>query len=169
MIPKKYVTWGSSGAVIRELAAYGAERAKVVGPENVYDFTIGSPSIEPPKKFFDVLDRLMKTVSPIELHTYAPAAGLESVRTAVAKYLSESFGLEYSPNDIYMTHGGILGGGAFHHIHINILALDLGAAHGQIVQPVFHDPFNAGIQIFKQAGVLLQIVQSIIQHKSVLL
>ncbi len=105
MIPKKYVTWGSSGAVIRELAAYGAERAKVVGPENVYDFTIGSPSIEPPKKFFDVLDRLMKTVSPIELHTYAPAAGLESVRTAVAKYLSESFGLEYSPNDIYMTHG----------------------------------------------------------------
>ena len=56
MIPKKYVTWGSSGAVIRELAAYGAERAKVVGPENVYDFTIGSPSIEPPKKFFDVLD-----------------------------------------------------------------------------------------------------------------
>ena len=42
-------------------------------------------------------------------------------------------------------HGGILSGGAFHHIHINILALDLGAAHGQIVQPVFHDPFNAGI------------------------
>ena len=83
MIPKKYVTWGSSGAVIRELAAYGAERAKVVGPENVYDFTIGSPSIEPPKKFFDVLDRLMKTVSPFELHTYAPASGLESVRTAV--------------------------------------------------------------------------------------
>ena len=45
MIPKKYITWGSSGAVIRELAAYGAERAKVVGPENVYDFTIGSTSI----------------------------------------------------------------------------------------------------------------------------
>lgn len=105
MIPKKYITWGSSGAVIRELAAYGAERAKVVGPENVYDFTIGSPSIEPPKEFLDAVERLMKTVSPIELHTYAPAAGLESVRAAVAKYLTESFGVEYSPNDIYMTHG----------------------------------------------------------------
>ena len=105
MIPKKYITWGSSGAVIRELAAYGAERAKVVGPENVYDFTIGSPSIEPPKEFLDAVERLMKTVSPIELHTYAPAAGLESVRSAVAKYLTESFGVEYSPNDIYMTHG----------------------------------------------------------------
>lgn len=105
MIPKKYITWGSSGAVIRELAAYGAERAKVVGPENVYDFTIGSPSIEPPKEFLDAVERLMKTVSPIELHTYAPAAGLESVRAAVAKYMTESFGVEYSPNDIYMTHG----------------------------------------------------------------
>ena len=105
MIPKKYITWGSSGAVIRELAAYGAERAKVVGPENVYDFTIGSPSIEPPKEFLDAVERLMKTVSPIELHTYAPAAGLESVRAAVAKYLTESVGVEYSPNDIYMTHG----------------------------------------------------------------
>ena len=69
MIPKKYITWGSSGAVIRELAAYGAERAKVVGPENVYDFTIGSPSIEPPKEFLDAVERLMKTVSPIELRS----------------------------------------------------------------------------------------------------
>ena len=105
MIPNKYITWGNSGAIIRELAAYGAQRAKVVGPENVYDFTIGSPSIEPPKKFLDTVDELMKTVSPIELHTYAPAAGLESVRNAVAGYLADSFGVEYSPDDIYMTHG----------------------------------------------------------------
>ena len=105
MIPNKYITWGNSGAIIRELAAYGAQRAKVVGPENVYDFTIGSPSIEPPKKFLDTVDELMKTVSPIELHTYAPAAGLESVRKAVAGYLADSFGVEYSPDDIYMTHG----------------------------------------------------------------
>ena len=105
MIPNKYITWGNSGAIIRELAAYGAQRAKAVGPENVYDFTIGSPSIEPPKKFLDTVDELMKTVSPIELHTYAPAAGLESVRNAVAGYLADSFGVEYSPDDIYMTHG----------------------------------------------------------------
>ncbi len=105
MIPNKYITWGNSGAIIRELAAYGAQRAKAVGPENVYDFTIGSPSIEPPKKFLDTVDELMKTVSPIELHTYAPAAGLESVRKAVAGYLADSFGVEYSPDDIYMTHG----------------------------------------------------------------
>lgn len=105
MIPRKYVTWGNSGAVIRELAAYGAERAKIVGPENVFDFTIGSPSIEPPKKFLDALDRLQKTVSPIELHTYAPAAGLESVRAAVANYLSSNFGVSYDTADIYMTHG----------------------------------------------------------------
>ena len=59
MIPDKYITWGNSGAIIRELAAYGAQRAKVVGPENVYDFTIGSPSIEPPKKFLDTVDELM--------------------------------------------------------------------------------------------------------------
>ena len=49
MIPERLVTWGSSGCSIREIAAYGEQRAAIVGPENVYNFTIGSPaSTRPP-------------------------------------------------------------------------------------------------------------------------
>ena len=43
MIDKQLVIWGSSGNIIREIAEYGAEQAKKVGAENVYNLTIGSP------------------------------------------------------------------------------------------------------------------------------
>ncbi|MDO4815648.1 MAG: pyridoxal phosphate-dependent aminotransferase [Bacillota bacterium] len=105
MISEKYISWGNAGSTIRELAAYGAERAKIVGRENVYDFTIGSPSIAPPKALLDTVSRLCAEADPTQLHAYAPAAGIESVREKIARELNESFGADYDAGDIYMTHG----------------------------------------------------------------
>ena len=105
MIPEKYIAWGNAGSTIRELAAYGAQRAKIVGRENVYDFTIGSPSIAPPKALLDTLERLCSSADPTQLHTYAPAPGIESVREKIAQNLNKNFGSNYDAGDIYMTHG----------------------------------------------------------------
>lgn len=105
MIPEKYVKWGREGSTIRELTAYGAERAKIVGAENVYDFTIGSPSIAPPEALLKTVERLCSSEDPVKLHAYAPAAGIESVRDRIAQYLNKSFHSDYGADDIYMTHG----------------------------------------------------------------
>ena len=105
MIDQKLVAWGRSGNIIREIAEYGAEQAKIVGVENVYNFTIGSPSIDPPACVFETMDRLRATVPAHELHTYAPAVGLPEVREKAAAYLTRTFGVPYRRQDIIITCG----------------------------------------------------------------
>ena len=105
MIDQKLVEAGRCGNIIREIAEYGAEQAKIVGAENVYNFTIGSPSIDPPPVVFETMDRLRETVPPAELYTYAPAIGLAEAREKAAAYLTRSFGVEYRKEDIILACG----------------------------------------------------------------
>ncbi|MCR5575636.1 MAG: pyridoxal phosphate-dependent aminotransferase [Oscillospiraceae bacterium] len=105
MIDQQLVAWGRSGNIIREIAEYGTEQAKIVGPENVYNFTIGSPSIDPPPCVFETMDRLRATVPAAQLYTYAPAAGLPEVREKAAAYLTKTFGVRYRARDVIITCG----------------------------------------------------------------
>ena len=105
MISKQMVAWGESGSSIREIAAYGERRAAEIGPENVYNFAIGNPSIDPPDCVQEAVERLLHTVPPTQLHAYAPAPGMASVREKVAAYLTDTFGEVYRAQDIYMTDG----------------------------------------------------------------
>ena len=105
MISKQMVAWGESGSSIREIAAYGERRAAEIGPENVYNFAIGNPSIAPPDCVQEAVERLLRTVPPPQLHAYAPAPGMASVREKVAAYLTDTFGEAYRAQDIYMTDG----------------------------------------------------------------
>lgn len=105
MIDKKLVAWGSSGNIIREIAEYGAEQAKIVGPENVFNFTIGSPSIDPPPIVYETLEKYRREMPLAQLHTYAPAPGFPEVRAKVADYLTKTFGVSYRPQDIIITCG----------------------------------------------------------------
>ena len=105
MIDQKLAAWGRSGNIIREIAEYGAEQAKIVGADHVYNFTIGSPSIDPPACVFETMDRLRAAMPAWELHTYAPAAGLPEVREQAAAYLTRTFGLPYRKQDIIITCG----------------------------------------------------------------
>ena len=107
MIEQKMIEWGNSGCLIREIAAGAAARAAEIGKENVFDFTIGAPSIEPPSIVQETMDRLNATVPQVQLHTYAPAAGLPSTLKKIAEYLAENFGVDYTAKDIYMTHGSM--------------------------------------------------------------
>ena len=105
MISKQMIDWGESGCSIREIAAYGERRAAEIGPENVYNFAIGNPSIDPPDCVQEAVERLLHTVPPTQLHAYAPAPGMASVREKVAAYLTDTFGEVYRAQDIYMTDG----------------------------------------------------------------
>lgn len=105
MIPQKMVDWGSQGSVIREIAAYGDRRAQEVGAENVFNFTIGSPSVPAPACVAESIRRLLETVPATELHGYTPAPGLEFVRQKLADGLKASFGVNYGPQDLYLTSG----------------------------------------------------------------
>ena len=80
MISKQMIDWGESGCSIREIAAYGERRAAEIGPANVYNFAIGNPSIDPPDCVHAAVERLLRTVPPTQLHAYAPAPGMASVR-----------------------------------------------------------------------------------------
>ena len=75
MIDKKLVAWGSSGNIIREIAEYGAEQAKKVGAENVYNFTIGSPSIDPPEIVHETMKKMVEIVPAWKLISYRPVNG----------------------------------------------------------------------------------------------
>ena len=105
MISKQLIDWGANGSSIREIAAYGERRAAEIGAENVYNFSIGSPSIDPPDCVHAAIERLLHTVPPTQLHAYAPAPGMASVREKVAAYLTQTFGETYRAQDIYMTDG----------------------------------------------------------------
>ena len=105
MIAQTLVKKGQSGNIIREIAEYGAEQAKIVGAENVYNFTIGSPSIDPPACIFETMDKLRAEIPPAQLHTYAPALGLPDVREKTAAYLRKNFGIPYRAQDVVITSG----------------------------------------------------------------
>ncbi len=105
MIAKRMIEWGSQGCGIREIAAYGEARAAVVGAENVFNFTIGNPSVQAPACVERSIRRLLDTVPPDVLHSYTPAPGLYDVRRAMAEYLSRTFRTQYGAEDIFMTSG----------------------------------------------------------------
>lgn len=105
MISRKMIDGGRSGSSIREIAAFGAARAEVVGAENVFDFTIGSPSVPPPAAATEGMIRLLREMEPSQLHGYAPAAGIPAVREALARDLNGRFGGHYRADDLYLTCG----------------------------------------------------------------
>ncbi len=103
-INEQSYAYGAAKSSIREIAAYGAARKAAVGAENVYDFSLGNPSIPAPDAVRASLARSIE-LPPTQLHAYTPAAGLPSAREAVAKSLNRRFGTSYEPGDLYLTCG----------------------------------------------------------------
>ncbi len=95
----------SGSSVIRKLFEEGTEMAKKAGAENVFDFSLGNPCVEPPAKVKESIIRLVKECSSQYLHGYMKNAGYDEVRSAVASSLNERFGMNYSLNNIVMTAG----------------------------------------------------------------
>jgi len=93
---------------IRAMFEAGAKLKAEKGAENVYDFSLGNPNIEPPESFYKVLGKLAADRTPGS-HAYMPNAGYPGVRAAVAKFLSRHSDPDFAPEDVVMTVGA--GGG----------------------------------------------------------
>lgn len=96
---------GSKRSVIREIFEFGRQRAQEVGAENVFDFSLGNPSVEPPRQVEDVLVQLISESSPTALHGYTSAQGDLSVRRAISDHIQKTHSVPCDPDYIYMTCG----------------------------------------------------------------
>ena len=105
MYNKEMQHLGEERSVIRELFEYGNARKKIVGAENVFDFSLGNPSVPAPAFVQAEIRRLIDTVPPEELHGYTSAAGAPAVRKAVSDYIETKFGAPMSAKLVYMTCG----------------------------------------------------------------
>lgn len=105
MISEKMKGLGSNRSVIRELFEYGKKRAAEVGAENVYDFSLGNPSVPAPQSVEKAIKELTETADPTVLHGYTSAQGDAGVRKTIADNLVSRFGLPVKPELMYMTCG----------------------------------------------------------------
>lgn len=105
MIAEEYKRMLGKKSVIRELSEYAAERAKKVGYENVFDYSLGNPSVPVPQAFTDRLVELATSDHPLAVHGYSPSLGIPSVREKIAASLKRRFGMDYRAEHIFMTSG----------------------------------------------------------------
>lgn len=96
---------GSQRSAIRELFEYGKKRAEVVGVENVYDFSLGNPTVPAPDCVNETIRELTQTLDSISLHGYTSAQGDLATRQAIADYLNQTHGTHFMADDFYMTMG----------------------------------------------------------------
>lgn len=96
---------GAESSVIREIFAYACARKAEIGPEKVFDFSLGNPSVPAPAAVRASIERSLAEVPSMALHGYTPAPGLPEARAAVAASLNRRFGTAYGAGDLFMTVG----------------------------------------------------------------
>lgn len=105
MYNEKSFQLGSKRSIIREIFEYSKLRSKEIGAENVYDFSLGNPSVEPPKCVTETLIDLLTKENATTLHGYTSAQGDVAVREKIAKKISNDFNVNVCADNIYMTCG----------------------------------------------------------------
>lgn len=105
MLNERMVALGTQRSVIRELFEFGKMRAAEVGAENIFDFSIGNPSVPSPDCVNETAIRLIKEIDPIILHGYTSAQGDLGVRQMMADSVNRRFGTAFGPHNLYVTVG----------------------------------------------------------------
>ena len=105
MLNETYRAMLGNKSVIRETFMYGKQRAAEIGYENVFDYSLGNPSVPCPPEFTAAMQDLLANEEPVNLHGYCPSQGDPEFRTAVAAHLNRTFGLPYAQKDIFPTTG----------------------------------------------------------------
>ena len=105
MIVQKYKDMLQGKSVIRQLSEFATARGKEIGYENVFDYSLGNPSVPVPQKFTDVMIDMLQHRNPMELHGYSQSLGIPAVRDKIAASLNARFGMNYTGNHIFMTTG----------------------------------------------------------------
>lgn len=105
MIAKTYKDMLNAKSVIRQLSEFATARGAQIGYENVFDFSLGNPSVPVPQAFTETMIKLLKEKDPVELHGYSQSLGIPSVRAKIARSLNERSGMDYTAGHIFMASG----------------------------------------------------------------
>ena len=141
---------GSRRSVIREIFEFGKQRAQEVGKENVFDFSLGNPSVNPPRIVADTLAELVREEDQTALHGYTSAQGDLSVRRAIADHIRTAHGAEADPDFIYMTCGAAAS-----------LTITLSALCNEGDEVITFAPYFTEYKVFTEtAGALLVALDS---------
>ena len=105
MISPKFREMLKGESVIRKMSGKGNALAEKIGKENVFDYSIGNPSVPAPENLNDIFKELLDTKDPLTLHGYSESHGILEVRKQIADSLKRRFRLPYTYEDIFMTSG----------------------------------------------------------------
>ncbi|WP_302391393.1 pyridoxal phosphate-dependent aminotransferase [Eggerthella sinensis] len=130
MVNERMYKLGSEPSAIRELFAYGMARKAEIGDENVFDFSIGNPSVPAPDAVKQAVLDLMEE-PPTELHGYTPASGDPRVRATVADHIRRCYGVDATPGNVYLTAGAAAG------LAISIAAISQPGDDVIVISPYF--------------------------------
>ena len=105
MINEIYKAMLGGKSIIRELSEYATKRGEEIGYDNVFDYSLGNPSVPCAEDYTKAVIEMHETMNPMELHGYSPSTTIPSVRQAVAESLNRRFGMCYGMEHIFMTTG----------------------------------------------------------------
>lgn len=105
MVSETMCALGSKRSCIRELFEYGLKQAKIVGRENVYDFSIGNPSIPAPPEVNEAFVSIVQERDSLSVHGYTTAGGSDEARAAVAADLNARYDAKIRPQNLFLTCG----------------------------------------------------------------
>ena len=148
MVSKEMLALGKKSSVIREIFEYAKVRRAEIGADNVFDFSLGNPSIPTPAVVGETMQKLLAETDPVLLHGYTSAPGDMGVRQTIADHVKERFGLVATPNLIYMTCGAAAS-----------LTISLRAICSEGDEVILLAPFFPEYQVFvRNAGAVPVIV-----------
>lgn len=105
MISEKMIGLVKNSSVIRAMFEEGKRLAGIYGAENVYDFSLGNPSVEPPVQIKEALLQIINEENPNMVHGYMNNSGYEYVRETIAESINRNFGTSFHSDNIIMTVG----------------------------------------------------------------
>ena len=149
MLNQKMYEYGSSPSKIRELFEYGKKRKAEIGEENVFDFSLGNPSVPSPTIVNETLVNLIQNTDPKLLHGYTSAPGDLGVRKSIINYLNNKYQVNHHESLVYLTVGAAAS-----------LTISLNALLNEEEEVIVFAPFFPEYRVFvEKANGLLKIVK----------
>lgn len=105
MVSQEMLEAGRVRSAIREVFEYGRARALLIGEENVFDFSLGNPSVPPPQEVTAAFLDILENCDPTAVHGYTSAPGSNDAREAIAANLNRRYGTRFSRRNFYLTCG----------------------------------------------------------------
>ncbi len=109
MISEKMKPFVENNSAIRAMFEEGKKMAAVYGKENVYDFSLGNPSVPAPAAVKQAILAILEEEEEGMVHGYMSNAGFEDVRETIARSLNDRFQTNFHVNNIMMTVGAASG------------------------------------------------------------